>query len=142
MAGYSVRDISLGREIDRIEKDLQQLKAAQNMGYDVNSIKETTLVTSYDFSIASGGSPLVKTFTFTSAKQDGVTGVFVAHVTIGGLTVPALDADFDFTLQDLTHYQSDPRVVRMMSNIYNNSGSTLYFKVYFYGTDVGTMVIT
>lgn len=142
MSTYSIREISLGREVDRIEKDLQQLKAAQFMGFDVNTIKESTTASSYDVMIASGGSPVVKTWTFTSDGQDGVGGVFIAHVTKGGLIVPAVDADFDFTLQDLTHYQSNPRVVQAMSNIYNLSGSTLYFKIYFYGTDTGTITIT
>lgn len=141
MSSYNVRDINLGKEVDRLEKDIQQLKAAQLTGFDVNSIKESTTSSSYDVTIASGGSPVVKTWTFTSDRQEGVGGVFIAHVTKDGLVTPALDADFDFTIQDLTHYQSNPRVVRAMSNIYNNSSSTLYFKIYFYGTDTGTVTI-
>jgi hypothetical protein len=139
---YSVREISLANEVDKLEKDLQQLKAAQYQGFDIGAIKETTLASTYDFSLASGASPLVRYFKFTSDKQEGISGSFVVHVTKGGLVTPALDADFDFTLQDLTHYQTNPRVIEYMSNIYNLSASTLYYKIYFYGTDTGTIEVT
>ena len=115
---YSVREISLVNEIDRIEKDMQQLKAAQYQGFDIAAIKESSTASSYDFLISGAGS-LVRYFVFTADKQDAVSGSFIAHVNKGNLSTIATDADFDFTLQDLTHYQSDSRKVVCMSNIYN-----------------------
>lgn len=142
MAQYSVREMSIANEIDRLEKDLQQLKSGQFMGFDTTSIKETITGASYDFTMAAN-SYTTRYFYFLADTQPGVTGIFVPHVTVGGLTTIATDAEFDFTIQELTHFSSRPKMVKVLSNIYNNNmSSTLYFRMHFFGTDTGQIIVS
>lgn len=142
MAQYSVREIGLASEIDRLEKDLQQLKSGQFMGYDTTAIKESYTTASYDLTLPAN-SQTTRYFYFLADQQPGITGIFVPHVTVNGLTTIATDADFDFTIQELTHFSSRPKMVKILSNIYNNNLSfAIYIKMYFYGTDTGQLIIS
>ncbi len=137
MGQYSVRDLSVSGEIDRIKKDLQQIKSSQGVGSDIINPKQNSTSSAADLTLPDYYANL--SIEFTAEHQKNPNGVIICKVYRGSIGTPAATGTFEITSQD-TDFTRDDGKISWLLNVYNEAAGTLYLKTYVLASDTGTVV--
>lgn len=144
MAIYSVRDLTLASEIDKLDRYVRDIKSDQPSGNDISTVKESTTAAAFDLTVAvapssSSSTQIARYFWLDSDDTNRLQGTVRFQLGLGSIGNSVTDASKSTLIQALPQ-GSNTRRILFNVNLYNYSTSQiLYVKAYFYASATGTV---